>query len=93
VTIKKSSSERAYLVLGIKSRDQQNAIKSLSKQPGVTAVDAVDGSGDVITVLEAPSREVLAAAVNAALLAVEKQVSWVDLIPVKARVKSAVLSK
>lgn len=62
---------RAYLVLQTVGKKSQQVVSELSSKPGVVMVDLLEGSPDLIIVLEAAQRQDLGAYIMKALDSVE----------------------
>lgn len=74
-------STRVYVLLDITDGKSSQAVKDLRGKPGVLIADLLDGSPDVILVVEAPERQKLADLTNQALASVETVTKGIRLLP------------
>jgi hypothetical protein len=76
---------RAYVLLRTDSKRRDLARDILERQPGVIAVDLVDGPPDIMVVLEAAESQRLASHLLQAMTSVQDFTDSVDLLPAMAR--------
>jgi len=74
---------RVYVLLEIKKGNSKQAARVLRGKPGVVIAELLEGPPDVIMVVEASDRQVLAGLTNQALAAVENIIENFLLLPVE----------
>jgi hypothetical protein len=77
-----STDFRAYLLLHVVEDKSKEVAQVLRQKPGVLRADIVEGPPDVIAIIEAPERKVLADLTVQALSSVENMVENVRLLPI-----------
>ena len=80
---KRNSRARVYVLLRTAQDCAGDALLVLRQNAGVVAVDRIEGSPDIVVVMEAADRPRLAKAVIKALASVELMTDSVDLLPVQ----------
>ena len=73
---------RAYLLLHVMEEKSKEVARVLRQKPGVLMADIVEGPPDVIAIIEAPERKVLADLTVQALSSVENMLENVRLLPI-----------
>jgi len=81
--------DRVYILLDIVDRKAEQVTKVLRGNPGVVMVDALEGSPDVIIVMEAVERQQLAKLTIQALASVETMTEHICLLPTRDRLNTA----
>jgi hypothetical protein len=84
---------RAYVLLDVAKGKSQDVARALRGKRGVVMVDVVEGPPDVVAVLEASERLILADLVTQASEAVESLINRVYLLPVRGEVTAPRLSE
>jgi hypothetical protein len=84
---------RAYVLLDVAKGKSQDVARALRGKSGVVMVDIVEGPPDVVAVLEASERLILADLVTQASEAVESLINRVYLLPVRGEVAAPRLSE
>ena len=77
-------SARAYVLLDIDNRRVRDAADTLRNARGVRAVDILEGSPNLVIVVQARSRQRLAEITNEALASVESMTENTQLLPVQS---------
>jgi hypothetical protein len=77
-----STGFRAYLLLHVVEDKSKEVAQVLRQKPGVLRADIVEGPPDVIAIIEASERKVLADLTVQALSSVENMVENVRLLPI-----------
>ncbi len=75
--------DKVYILLDVMDGKAEQVIQVLQEIPGVLMVDALEGSPDVIVLIEAPEREQLAKWTIDALASVEMLTEQVRLLPTR----------
>jgi len=73
---------RAYLLLHVAEEKSKEVARLLRQKPGVLMADIVEGPPDVIAIIEASERKVLADLTVQALSSVENMLENVRLLPI-----------
>jgi hypothetical protein len=73
---------RAYLLLHVVGEKSREVTQVLRRKPGVLMADIVEGPPDVIAIIEASERKVLADLTVQALSSVENMLENVRLLPI-----------
>jgi len=79
---------RVYILLDIVDGKAEQVAQALQGSLGVVMADAVEGSPDVVIVMEAPNREQLAKLTVQALALVESMTEHLCLLPVSERLNT-----
>ena len=74
---------RVYVLLDTVEGSGHEAIEVLRESPGIVMTDELEGSPDVLILVEAPEREQLAKWTIEALNSVEKWTEKIQLLPTK----------
>ena len=77
--------DRVYLLLDIVDGKAEDVAQFLKEVSGVVMADALEGSPDVVVVIEAPERKQLAKWTIQALASVEMMTEQVHLLPIRER--------
>ena len=77
-------SARAYVLLDIDDTKVKEAANMLRNMRGVRAVDMLEGSSNLVIVVQARSRQRLAEITNQALASVESMTENMQLLPVQS---------
>ncbi len=77
-------SARAYVLLDIDNRRVRDAADTLRNARGVRTVDILEGSPNLVIVVQARSRQRLAEITNEALASVESMTENIQLLPVQS---------
>ena len=85
--------DRAYILLDIVDGKAEQVAQTLQGSSGVVMADTVDGPPDVVIVMEAPNRQLLAKQVMQALASVETTTEDVCLLPAREKTNTAISSK
>ena len=85
--------DRAYILLDIMDGKVEQATEALRASPGVVMADALEGSPDIIVMMEAPERQQLAKLTIQALTSVETMTEHVCLLPARDKLNSATSPK
>lgn len=72
---------RAYVLLSSRENQRKRAARILGRQPGVVAVDMVEGPPDIVFVIEAPDRQELASVLIKAMASVQDMTEGMELLP------------
>jgi len=75
-------SARVYILLDIKKREVSQAVQTLQDEDGVKTVEALEGSPNILMMVQARNRTSLANLANHALASVEAITESVQLLPV-----------
>ena len=76
---------RAYLLLQVVKEKSKEVAQVLRQKPGVLMADTVEGPPDVIAIMEASERKLLADLTVQALSSVENMLENVRLLPIYYR--------
>lgn len=74
---------KVYVLLDIIEGKLEQVVQTLRGKPGVVGVDLLEGSPNVIVVVEAPERKKLAEQTIQALASVETMTEGVQLLPTR----------
>jgi hypothetical protein len=72
---------RVYILLNVVENTADQVISAVRGSAGVTTVDAIEGSPDVMLVLEARNRKILADLTSRALASVETMTESITVLP------------
>ncbi len=78
-------SDRVYVLLDIADGRSEEVVQSLWGKPGVTKVDSLEGSPNIIMVCEATDRHKLTGLTAKALDACEPAIKNITLLPVRSQ--------
>ncbi len=81
-------SARVYVLLDTVNGKSGQVTHVLRRKPGVVLAEPLEGSPDVIMVIEAPRREKLARLTNEALASVELLTENLQLLPAQVKVRA-----
>ena len=76
-------SVRVYILLNIMNREVDQAVKTLQEKDGVKTVEMLEGSPNILMMIQARNRTSLASLANHALASVEAITESVQLLPVQ----------
>lgn len=76
-------SARVYILLNIKNREVNQAVRTLQEKDGVKTVEMLEGSPNILMMIQARNRMSLANLANHALASVEAITENVQLLPVQ----------
>lgn len=78
---------RVYVLIDAVEGKTKKVAEILCDQPGITAVDCVEGPPDIIVMAEAGDRETMARLTVQALATVENLTNDIRFLPVSSRAK------
>lgn len=84
---------RAYILLDIVDGKEAEATRKLSSMPGIVIVDRLEGTPNVLIMVEAARRQQLAELTNSALAAVGPLTQEIRLMPVQANGRHTIARK
>ena len=84
---------KIYVLLDVIEGKLEQVVQTLSGKPGVVEVDLLEGSPNVIMVVEAPKQKKLAERTVQALASVETITEGVQLLPTRDGCKTHVFGK
>jgi hypothetical protein len=84
---------RVYVFLDIVDGKSEQVVKALRSNLGVAMADQLEGTPDVIVVVEASERQELAELTNKALASVEAMIEGVQLLPAQDELDSHAFAK
>ena len=76
-------SARVYILLDIKDRELKQAVQTLQEKDGVKTVEVLEGSPNILMMIQARNRTSLANLANHALASLEGITESVQLLPVQ----------
>ena len=77
--------DKVYILLDVVDGKTNRVVKTMRKTPGVVTVEALEGSPNVILVMEAADRQRLAKIAVQALTLVGKMAERIQLLPINAK--------
>ena len=76
-------STRVYILLNVKNGEVKRAVQALQEKDGVKKVEVLEGSPNILMMVQARNRMSLASLANRALASVETITESVQLLPVQ----------
>ena len=76
-------SARVYILLDVKKKEVNQAVQTLQDEDGVKTVEVLEGSPNILMMIQARNRTSLANLANHALASVEAITESVQLLPVQ----------